>query len=81
MTRAWAKAWVQTADEVAKERGLELLTLNRRDLPWWEGYIYGFPFGDGKGVERQLREKFMRQNVKDVEYLQDLIPNGGESGE
>jgi hypothetical protein len=73
MTRAWAKAWVQTADEVAKEKGLELHTFNRQELPWWETFLYVFPFGDGKGVERPLREHFVKNNLGDVEQtLKDL---------
>jgi len=73
MTRAWAKAWVQTADEVAKEKGLELHTFNRRELPWWETYLYMFPFGDGKGVERPLRQHFVENNLGNVEQtLKDI---------
>ena len=34
--RCWAKAVVQTCDEVAREHDLTLQTFSRDDISWWE---------------------------------------------
>lgn len=37
--RSWAHASVQTAEDVAAERGLVLFDISRPALPWWETWL------------------------------------------